>query len=133
MRLASGKTAVSILSSSAAVEDALSFMSKGEVAAYVVPASQMRPEAGPGRRAGGGADGGGSSSSSSGEDDESLLGAAGRRSRGQSLSGTTGGGRAGAAGSKGASTTPCLVPPPPDRCTQVELEVELLSMVQASA
>ncbi|GLI61315.1 hypothetical protein VaNZ11_003671 [Volvox africanus] len=108
-----------------AVEEALSYMSKGEVAAYVVPARRMLPgEGGDGTQ-------GGASSSSDDEDDD-VLGVASFSATSKSRGGSRGrGGGQESVGQPGVTTaSPCLVPPPPARCTQVELEIELLSMVQ---
>ncbi|PNW88165.1 hypothetical protein CHLRE_01g017200v5 [Chlamydomonas reinhardtii] len=107
------------------VEEALSFMSKGELAAFVVPARTMRPAAAAataaaGQRAGGGGGGGGGDDDSSGEDGD-LLSPAARGSGGGEERGMEG---------REAAASRCLVPPPPPRCVQVELEVELISMVQ---
>ncbi|KAG2493708.1 hypothetical protein HYH03_008222 [Edaphochlamys debaryana] len=94
------------------VEEALSFMSRGEVATFVLPARSV------GGRGGGAGAGAEEEEQSSGEDGDLLspASAAGARAKG---------GRGG-----GAGAAQCLVPPPPDRCVQVEVEAELISMVQ---
>ncbi|GIM00169.1 hypothetical protein Vretimale_5329 [Volvox reticuliferus] len=112
-----------------AVEEALSYMSKGEAAAYVVPARSMLPGEGGDGNQGGSGNGG----SSSDEDDEDVLGVEdfSGRSKSRVGAGSFEGGRLERSGQPGAAkASPCLVPPPPAQCTQVELEIELLSMVQ---
>ncbi|GFR52572.1 hypothetical protein Agub_g15164 [Astrephomene gubernaculifera] len=134
------------------VEDALSYMSKGELAAFVVPASSMRPDTAGGRGRGtaregkGGAAAAGeagprdrwdeeeSSSSEDDEDEEEEEEEGGVQGRTGSHGAASGSGRGGGGGGGGSSSSPtpscCLVPPAPPRCQQVELEVELLGMVQ---
>lgn len=114
-------------------------MSKGEVAAFVVPARWMLSGAVSGRKATGHVaflpD---SSSESEDEDDGGFptasVVAAGASGRSARCSGTgrsgTGGSMESVIGSDASPPLQCLVPPPPERCIQVELELELLSMVQ---
>ncbi len=117
----------------AAVESALGYMSRDEVATFVASAAMMQP----------GACTPSSSSSSSSSTSSQAQGPAhaaatagsdrGLPDEGDESSGEEGDVlRPGARGRGGEARGPsrCLLPAPPARCCQVEFEVELVSMVQ---